>query len=403
MIASVGDALINSAVMFAVQLALIWFADKDDYGAYSLLMSYVLMGQAILSSVFGAPLITSTSPLSVEARDALLVRAVRWHASLTLALAIAAGGLLHLALPGVGALPLLLTLLTFLGLASRDLQRVAWAIEGRLDRALFSSLAFAFLTTAALLLIYVRAGTLTLTGGMAATGISAMLTAAVPMIRRAGRPIGLVEPGTPNLIAHARWTLPGVVVIWIQNNLYLTIVAVLMSLSAVAELSAARMMAMPYVIVAAGLLRLNQVRFGQQLAAEGAASAFASARRWMVLHLALGAALAAISALALALGAQSLVSNKYPNLLALASLWFLFAGASSARGSLGALCQARGAYRQILLVNLATVPTALVGMAFLVPLWGMAGAIAPLVAAELQFLLTVHWLLRNRHRVECAV
>lgn len=383
--------------MFAVQLALIWFAEKDDYGAYSLLMSYVLMGQAILSSVFGAPLITSTSPLGADARDARLARAVRWHAIVTLSLGTAAAPLLYLALPSVGLISVLLTVLTFLGLAMRDLQRIAWTIEGKLERALFNSVAFGMLTATVLGLIYLRAGTVSLASAMTATSIAAIVTAAGPLLRRAGRVGALGEAEGPGLAHHAPWTLPGVIVIWIQNNLHLTIVALLISLTAVAEVSAGRMVAMPYLVAAGGLLRFNQVRFGQQLAAEGSAAAFASAKRWVLVHLALGAALACLAWIAFAGGAQALISDKYPQLLALSSLWLLFAGVTSARGALSAFLQALGAYRTILIVNLTTIPTAVIGIVLLLPLWGVAGAIVPLIAAELQFLLVLFWLLHRRY------
>lgn len=390
------DALVNSGVMFAVQLALIWFGAKEEYGAYSLLMSYVVMGQAILSAVFGAPLITSVSPLPVAEREAALAQAVRWHGIGTLALALAGGPLLYLAMPNVSPLAVLLTLGALVGLALRDIQRVVWAIEGKLDRAVVSSLAFGVLTAAILLVLHLRVGAMSSASGMAAVGTAAILTAAGPLVRRAKRQALSAASIAAGPATHARWTLPGVLVIWIQNNLYLTILAVLMTLSAVAEVSAARMVAMPYMIAAGGLLRLNQVRFGRQLVAQGPAAAFSSAKRLMMFHLAIGATLAGLLWAALELGTQPLVSAKYPNLIALASLWFLFAGASSARGALSALYQAEGAYRTILLANLTTVPTALIGMMLLIPLWGTAGAIAPLIAAELQFLLVLLWLLRRR-------
>lgn len=395
-IAGVADALVTSGVMFAIQLALIWFGEKEEYGTYSLLMSYVLMGQAILSAIFGAPLITSASALPFVMRQAVLSRAVRWHVLGSFAIVLTAAPLLYFAMPDISPLAALLTLAAFIGLALRDIQRVIWAIECRLDQALVSSVAFGLIAGVIVLAVYLQAGKISLAAAMAGIAGAAILTVTGPLARRAGHRNEPVPLSKQSLASHARWTLPGVLVIWIQNNLYLTIVALLMTLSAVAEVSAARMVAMPYVIAAGALLRVTQVRLVQMLVDRGPAEALSVAKHWMALHLLVGATLALLTWIALQSGAQSLVGDKYPTLFALASLWFLFAGASSARGALSALYQAEGAYRQLFIGNLTTIPTALLGMIILIPLWGTIGAIVPLIAAELQFLLVLFVRLRKR-------
>ncbi len=391
-LASVADALVASGVMFLVQLALIWFATKEDYGAYSLLMSYVLAGQAALSAIFGAPLITAASALPDDRRAAALASATRWHLLGTLAIGAGGMALASIVAPGLGMAESAAMAGAFVGLALRDIQRVSWAIEHRLDHALGSSLVFGAIAVFILALAQIWFGALSSFAGLCAVAVAALASTAGPIARRL---IGQGKSGrtaVAEAAGHARWTLPGVVVIWVQNNFYLTVLTVLAGLAAVAEVSAARMLAIPFLLATGALLRLNQVDLGGLLGGGRALEGLAIARRKGAQYLAWGLGLAALAGLAAALVPAGLLSDDYPDLLGLAALWFLFVGIASARGALSSLMQAAGRYRSLLFVNLSTIPVAILGLFTLIPVAGAAGAVVPLIVAELQFTLMLLWL-----------
>lgn len=390
--ASMLDALITGGVMFAVQLALIGFAAKADYGAYALLMSYVLMGQAILSAFFGAPLITCASRLPQERRAALLVSAVRWQLVAVLIFGCAMG-LLYVVLELPFGAPLVIaTTVAFAGLSIREIQRVCWTVELQPQKAVTNAIVFGCAVLLLLAIYALRQGQLTSGAAMAAIGFSALVTGTVPLFPRLKASNAAKESFRSGVLVHSKWTLPGVIVIWVQNNLYLTLVATMLTMAAAAEISAARLVAMPYLLAAGGLLRLNQVQFGHLINAGPIGAAQISAKRRVVAHLLIGTSLAAAAGAAAALGASTLLPEHYPNLLQLSALWLLFAGVVSARGVLSSLLQAEGRYKAILLANIMSLPVSLIPMVLLIERWGLPGAIIPLISAEGLFLLLLLWL-----------
>ncbi len=395
--AGIGDALVASGAMFLVQLALIGLAPKEEYGAYSLLLSYILAGLAALSAMFGAPLITSASALGAARRTAALALATRWHLGLVLVLA-GTGGLVAALIPtGFPAGDVVATIAAFVGLALRDIQRVNWTIELQPARALASSLTFALVTVAVLVVMHFTIGGMSSRSALAAIALAAIATIAAPLVRRC---ILSGEGGRDAVAAagaHARWTLPGVAVIWLQNNFYLTVLTMMAGLTAVAEISAARMPAVPVLLAIGALTRLNQVELGGLVAAGRTREAFSAARRMARHYLGCGLVLAAGAAAAARSPLDDMLPD-YPGLFGLAALWFVFAGVSSARGALSTLMQAAGLYRLLFLANLIAVPVALIGLVVLIPLIGAAGAIVSLIAAELEFALLLLWLMGRQVR-----
>jgi len=97
--ASVLDPLISSGAVFLVQGAVLLSVSKTEFAAFSLGYSYVVMGQTMLSALFGGPLVTLLGALRGDeerqrAGEGLLrlqVLASFAIAGMGLALALAAG------------------------------------------------------------------------------------------------------------------------------------------------------------------------------------------------------------------------------------------------------------------------------------------------------------------------
>lgn len=375
--------------MFAIQLAILFFASKAEYGRFSLAMSYVVMGQALFSTFFGPPLITTLVSLPEGSRAEASNVAMQWQLRASLATVLVLIPPLVMLVPGFRWELALPAALAFIGLAYRDVQRVTWTVELKMWSALVNTCLFAVVVTVLLLALVALRRHVGAAEGLAAIAFAVLST----NVGRLGQ-ILIARRRTPQwlgsrLRALALWSVPGAIVIWIQNNLYLTIIAVYMSLTAVGEISAARLLAVPYLLAASGLLRVAQVRFGELLRKGEMREVRRTVRNWVATHLAAGSCIAVTLAGVGAIGGAAVAPAKYPHLFHLAACWFLFAGAATARSSVSSLFQAMGRYKVIFLATSLAVPIVLGGIALLVPRIGLSGAILPMVAGELLLLATL--------------
>lgn len=383
-IASALDPLVTSGAMFLVQGAVLLTASKIEFATYSLAYSYVLMGQAVLSALFGGPLVTLLAGAADAERAALGAAALRLQ--LGVAVLLGAGGVgaaIALGLPvGVAVL----AAAGMIGLSFRDALRNVLAAALRLDRALVLALVFAAVTIAALAAAWLALGRVGAELALATLAVGAMVAVAPAAVRALARRAAMPRPAFRGMMGMVVWSLPGAAVIWLQNSFYLTLVAVNLSLAAVGEVSAARMVAMPILIVASGLLRLAQVQAVRRLADQPRATVVARVRGLALACLAAGAALGGASWLADRAIDPALLPRGYPHLIGLAGAWLAFAAAGTARGLYSSLYQAMGRYREIFFLNLSVLPFVLAGVAFAPVELGLVGAVLPMVLGEVALL-----------------
>lgn len=390
------DSLGTSGTMFVVQMAIILTASKSEYGLYSLVMSYVLVGQSIFSAFFGPPLITALSRLPGESQADAAMVAMSWQFRAAISLAVAFGIGAAFFWPGRSVTLTTAAALAFVGLTYRDAQRTAWTANLSMEKAFLNTCLFAGLVVvgAGLAVLYMKelgaAQSLAVVAG-------AVFVSNAPRIWRVVRKRAVMPRGFGRYYRSLiLWSAPGVIVIWIQNNLYLTIVALYLNLSAVGEISAGRMLAVPYLLASTGLLRVAQVRFTQMLQNEDGGSALRMMRNWVVGNIGSGLALSVVLIALDRAAANSVSPTRYPHLLELAAYWFLFAGIATARGAVSSMFQAIGRYKAIFLANICAIPTVLGGIVLMVPAIGLPGAVLPMAAAEAQLLITLALILRLR-------
>lgn len=200
-----------------------------------------------------------------------------------------------------------------------------------------------------------------------------------------------VDEDPTALMSMAAWSVPGAAVIWLQNSFYLTLIALNLSMEAVGEVSAARMIAMPILITASGLLRVTQVQAARKLANGGMAHAVRNARRLASACLAGGALVVAICIIADQAIDSRWLPRDHPHLITLAAAWLAFAAANTARGFYSSLFQAMGRYREIFMLNLAILPFVLGGVAICPLTLGLYGAVLPMAAGEIILLVLLAW------------
>lgn len=383
--ASMLDPLVTSGTMFLVQATVLLTDSKAAFASYSLAYSYVVMGQAVLSALFGGPLITLLGSMADEQ-----TRAQTGTAALRLQLGIAVGvaamGIVVAVTIGLPTMIAAFAALGIVGLSFRDALRNVLTAQLRLGTALANAIWFAGATAAVLGGLWLATGKVTALGGLAALAIGALGTLVGWIASALRTPARLPREALHRLIGMAVWSVPGAAVIWLQNSFYLTLVAVNLSLNAVGEVSAARMIVMPILITASGLLRLAQVQASRKLADEGLGGAISNARRLALACLAAGAGAGGACWAGSVVVDPEWLPHTYPHLLPLAATWLLFAAATMARGFYSSLFQAMARYREIFVLNIVILPFVLGGVVVGPGALGLPGAVLPMAAGELVLL-----------------
>lgn len=387
---SVLDPLVTSLTMFIVQSAVLVSASKAEFATYSLAYSYVVMGQAMLGALFGGPLITLLSDLPKESgRVAISEAVLRFQFASSVVIGV--GGLAMAAALGLPIDIATLVALGLIGLSFRDALRSVLAAQLQLTEALMVAIRFSLVTTLLLIVMLCTSHRIDAILGLVALAAGSLITVLRPIatvvLTRARLPAETVR----RLMSMAAWSVPGAVVIWLQNSFYLTVVALSLSLDAVAEVSAGRMIVMPILITASGLLRLAQVQAGRKLLNEGRDSAIRNARRPALACLAIGSGIAVGCWIADHTIDHRLLPNGFPHALALAGAWTTFTAATVARGFYSSLFQAMGRYREIFLLNVAILPFVLGGIIIGPRVIGLPGAVLPMAGGELLLLTFLAW------------
>ncbi len=390
------DPIVSSATVFLIQAAVLLSASNTEFAQFSLAYSYVLLGQLGLSAIFGGPLITVLRRIGDDdERGGVGQALLRYQFALAL-IAGAAGVGAGLAL-GIPAATALLVVAGFLALAFRDALRSVLLAQLKVGEALRVAATFALCTAAALAIIYTAAGNITHIWALAALAIGAGLSISPHLLRAVRRPHMVPRETIRALSAMAVWSLPGAAVVWLQNSFYLTLLALNLNLTAVGEVSAARMAVMPILITTTGLLRLLQVHAARMLGEQSAARAGRLVRIIALAALCGGAVLAALAFFAGQLIPPAAIPAAYAQVVLLVTVWLLFAAATTARGAYSALYQAMGRYREIFWFNAAVLPVVLAGVYYAPPAFGLIGAVLPMAAGELILLGLLALRLRLRH------
>lgn len=376
------DPVITSGTMFLVQGAVLFTADKQAFGTYSLGYSYVLMGQVLLSALFGAPLVTLLGRMEGDEQRRHIGEAVlrfQMMASIIVGLV----GLVLASLAGIPGAIAVAAAIGLVGVSFRDALRSVLLARLELVQAVILSVLFAVAVTVILLLMYIVFRRIDAVLGLAALAAASLLAVSRYVMVSLTTKARIPAETRREIRGMTTWSLPGAIAIWLQNSFYLTLIAINLNIGAVGEVSAARMAIMPILIVTSGLIRLAQVNASRRLSGEGLTAALKGARRPALLCLIAGVA---ASLLCLVLGTTvlaPLVPQKFPHLAQLVAVWLFFAAATTARSIFTSLYQAMGRYRELFVYNVVMLPFVVAGIVYAPKYLGLPGAILPMALAEL--------------------
>lgn len=389
------DPLIGSAAMFLIQISILYFSTKSSFAEYSLSYSYIVMGQGILGALFGGPLITMLNRTEGPNFDKMLTHSVLkvqiWSSVIL--------GALGTTIAMVFGIPLAITILSaiaMIGLSFKDSVRSILVANYDFNRALIISCQSAVITLIFVFLAIFLTGTITSSQAVIVVIISTFAVLFKRFITALLARSSMPKEFLRGLAGMAAWSVPGAIVIWVQNSLYLTLVALNLSMASVSEISAARMVAMPLLITASGLLRLFQVRTSHILRESGPGLALQTVKKYALVVFLVGALL---SCLVFSVGSSlpiQYLPQRYPNIILISAGWFFFAAMTTVRGLYSAFYQAMGRYREIFVLNTLVVPLVIVGLLYAPQEFGLLGAIFPMAFGEL--LLACLLILKARRR-----
>jgi O-antigen/teichoic acid export membrane protein len=345
------EQLLLSGLNLVINLALLTTSTKAEYASFVVWSSYLLLAVSVQTAVLSTPMMVEISHHKGRSRDDKLAAAL-W---LLVPMATCVAGIATLIAAWVtsnmGTSDLRLLCISF-GLAMagtwlREFARTTYVVQDRLLRSLLVSSTYAALVVAGLTTAYLLTGVLTAAivfGCLAA----AALIVSVDLVRyvRIRSSVAAVRALFLQLGEHARWATPGVLVIWLQNNAYLSIVANWGGASLTADLAAARLFVMPYLTAFAGYARPLLGRFTRQIAAGQQQLASKAAMRLSMLQLLVGTLLAGTLWLSDRWHLGRYLGD-YEAVLSIAAFWALFAGMTAARAVWSSLGQAAKRFKLI--------------------------------------------------------
>lgn len=320
-LAALADQAWLSLLGFAVSLAFIRAAPKEEFAAYVLLLTPIFLAQGLQNALFLSPQAT-VLPAAGEARRASL-RATSAALQAAFGLAVALLGALLLPayrfLSGQAGDPLLALAFggALLGALAREGLRAARYVEGRAPHALREDLVYGLLLLAGLAGL-LAGEALTARNVLAALALAGVL----PLARAAlGRPVPRPDAAAwRQLWACGRWALPGVLLTWVNLNAYVYVAAAALGAAALADINAARLLLMPAGLAITAWSNLARPR----ISALHAVGEVRAIRRRSLVSIAWGgAALAGFVALvALAYPwLESFLGTQYRGLLPLVLVW----------------------------------------------------------------------------------
>lgn len=378
-----------SLLNFAISIAFIQFATKQDYGFYLLLLTPIYLAQGLQNAVLLSPINT------------VLPASNRREHPIVLQTAVSALAVFLTATAGVGAVLLL-------AYVWMDHHQGGWALSlafgcgvaGYLAREGARSLFYARGSPVGALrsdaiygigLIFILSGlvaiqNLTATSAFFAIGIAALWPYAFQLGRRSR--FKLDRDTLQKLWACGRWALVGVLVTWINLSAYPLVVGFHLDVEAVADINAARLFMMPFVVGITGWSNLVRP-YISGWAARG--------QQHQIKRLSIKSIAYGLCVLAAFIGfiwllyprLEPILNNQYRGLLGLVLLWGIYFAVSLTRTVLMAsLMTDEAGYKALQGVSWYALVVSLTGLWFLTP-YGTNWVVLVLVAVEVVQLVMI--------------
>lgn len=350
---SVLEQIQASALNFLISILLLNFAAKEEFGSYAILFSYLLLVVGVQTAIVSVPMTVelASNRFSGELDGYLKsLKRICWVVLATVsALMVLAVCTIRSSISPWAALAFFLALL---GAALREFDRAALLIRKRLRLSFLVATVATFLIAVLLVSFGLLKGLDAALAFGITGGIWVLSSISVDRYLKQA-----VSPSRPKLMefmgdvaGHARWALPGVLTIWVQNNLYLTIVGSILGVAQVADIAAGRLLIMPFVTVVTGMVRPLSAKWSRYASGDrgGAPSAETLGYGKLISVSAMGLFFTVLFVNAYF---GEIVPDKFKDVLVVAAAWFVFAAVSGVRSLLTSVLHGFKAFRLLFLAN----------------------------------------------------
>jgi O-antigen/teichoic acid export membrane protein len=386
-LATIDQALL-SLLNFALAMALIRFANKEEYGLYAQLMtlqsffSPVHAGLFVSAYLALAPRMSSARALAYRNSMALADIWISLGSAILVALLTFFGARLFggpLSWATVAAATAALV-----GLWWREFLRQTYFAGLQYRKALYVDVVYAVTTAIALALLILN-GTVNATTALwcmvAGAGVAAVLPV-ISMALASRASLGEIRADVAASWGVGRWDALGSCVTWASSQSYVYFAAAFGGLSAAADVSVGRLLATPLLLLwssYANVLRPNGVR---AMADESAVTVRRLARRSLLFVMCCSAAYAAVLILMLPFAEHGFFGNKFAHLQLIALLWVAYSMLSGLTTVAASLLRSALRFRQVFALQSLCSVAALVLLALSRSLPGAAAQVLALALAE---------------------
>ena len=381
------DQALLSGSSFLVAASFVAFGQKTSYSWYTLATTGLLLFSSLQNATVSTPLLT-LGPRLTGAKRARLTRLLwvyQFFCSLGLGVLGGIGLLWWSGRLGAPLLALSICLcIAVTGAWAREMRRSIALLDGNAKEVLVGDAVMVALSLAGFAGGWLLAGEPRAEHALLSGGIAGLVTS---LGRRPGAPPAEAPPPDRELIheiaEQARWTVPSVVVSWIQSNVYPFVVSGLISVAAVADLAATRLTIMPAMLITAAWARYRLPHVGGVLAAGGPATAKREALGLARLLVPVGILNCMVIASLRWSGLSDLLPKHYRGATDLLVWWGAYVVVSALRTSLSTCAQAKTDFRELFGFGLMAAAVSIGGVAILLPRIGPSGAPIALTISEI--------------------
>jgi hypothetical protein len=382
--ASLFDQAILSAATFGVAAVFVAIASKTEFAVYSLVWASIQLASSIQNALILTPFLANIAYLRESGREHFLGVMGR----LELFSSIVAGSIAALATwvstAACGRADAGLAVSAGIALAgtwAREYRRTRQFADLQPARVLVGDTAYSLLLALLIVVGFYSQRTLTAAWALGSWGIAGLSTGIDGHIRFRMR-MTAGSPWKSSLAGQVRWTLPSVILSWVQGNAYNFAALAITGIHSVADINTARLFSSP--------LSLLQGGWNRVFLPSAAARMAEGNRKEAVRHGMLGVTVLAAVTLIYSGGLLAAISIWHPTrahlqapgLTLLIVTWLVYQFASGARGIGTSLMVVQSSFAQLFWLGLVAAVATIALMLLAGSLWGASGLLIAMIGGE---------------------
>lgn len=396
------EQIMISALGFSLNLILIFYSDKETYGIFSLLNSYIILIVGVHNAIVVTPMLVELSNESLNEKNIFITSIVK------LLLLFETIGLfflfLYIIIFDKNSISIAAFFFALITSILREFSRSIYLLYDELEKSMKVTFSYCLLIIFITMLIsFYRGGAsseiIFFTIGFINVFLSLPHLLTVGNLSKTSNKA--IKASVARIWLHARWALPGVFVIWIQNNAFLTIVSLRLGAESIAELSAAKLLIMPYVSLFSGYTRPLISKFSSLRAKNGKSEIlfllWSISKSQLIICFSLASILFFLDYIDLNTG------SKYKHILLLGAAWYFFAGFNCGRTPYSIFLQVCKKFNVIFIFTIVSSIVSIMGVLVSTFFMSSLFVIFSLALAEAVLLIVFYQITKMQMRGNCEL